>query len=195
MPIPEGAHKDFSSLLVELVTTKSSNVRLAGTLDVAFNFPFPIGKKALTLGLDVITTFSGFNSLHDTTFKSVISNNKDDVAKKQTLTLEVNVKSSSIVSVKVGDIMFNAAGLAGPIGTVTLKNAVLVQGDNLLTAIVVIDMSLSGATAFITGLENADATMTLTGTGSSPANDAILPAIQALKVDLVIPQKSFTKTV
>ncbi|KAF9378927.1 hypothetical protein CPB97_009248 [Podila verticillata] len=199
MPIPEDARSHFSSLLMALVTSESKNLRLFGTLGATFNIPTLFGKTpaktALTFGLDVTNTFSGFNGLHETSFLSVVSNNMDDVNKKQTLEVTVNIKSTSTFDIKVGDVLFDAAGPTGHIGTVTLKDLDLKRGDNLETAILVIDLNLPGANDFITALQNADTTVTLTGTGSSPANAVTLLAIQALKVEVVVPKNSFTKTV
>ncbi|KAG0323360.1 hypothetical protein BG000_002654, partial [Podila horticola] len=86
-------------------------------------------------------------------------------------------------------------GPDGPIGNTTLQNVVLNHGDNPLTAIVVIDLSLAGAAKFVSGLEKADATVTLTGTGSSPANPVTLAAVQSLEINVVIPQTFAPKTV
>ncbi|KAI9232767.1 MAG: hypothetical protein BYD32DRAFT_427596 [Podila humilis] len=199
MPVPEDARSAFSSLLMALVISETRNLRLLGTLDATFKIPVLFGKTpaktTLTFGLDVTNTFSGFNGLHETSFLSVVSNNMDDVNKKQTLELKVNINSASTFGIKVGDVMFDAAGPTGPIGTVTLKDLELKQGKNLEIAIVVIDLNLPSATDFLTALTKGDTTVTLTGTGSSPANAVTLLAIQAIKVDVVIPKNSFTKAV
>ncbi|KAF9310965.1 hypothetical protein BG003_007912 [Podila horticola] len=112
----------------------------------------------------------------------------DEVNKKLTLTVKVNIKSPSTLSLKLGDIFFKTSGPDGPIGITTLQNVDLNHGDNPLTAIVVIDLSLAGAAKFVSGLDKADATVTLTGTGSSPANPVTLAAVQSLEINVVIPQ-------
>lgn len=194
MPVTADAHDTFSALLTALVRTESRDIRLFGTIDALFSFPF-LGKKSVALGFDVTNVFKGFNGLHDTTFLSLTSKTMDEVNKKLTLTVKVNIKSPSTLSLKLGDIFFKTSGPDGPIGITTLQNVDLNHGDNPLTAIVVIDLSLAGAAKFVSGLDKADATVTLTGTGSSPANPVTLAAVQSLEINVVIPQTFTPKTV
>ncbi|KAG0361123.1 hypothetical protein BG005_009110 [Podila minutissima] len=194
MPVPANAHDAFSAAITAIFSTESVNLQLLGKIDASFSIPLLPVNPILSVGLDVTNEIKGFNGLLDVTFVSLVSNTPDESNKKQTIALKVNVKSPSIIGIKLGDILFNTAGPAEPIGTATLKDVVLKLGDNLLTAIVVIDLSLAGAAEFVSGLETADATVTLTGTGSSPVNPVILPAIQSLKINFVIPHKFTPKT-
>ncbi|KAF9305347.1 hypothetical protein BG003_001372 [Podila horticola] len=196
MPIPADAHDAFSTLLATVVSTESKNITFHGTLDATFDLPFPLGKKTIPgLGFDVTMAVKGFNGLRDVTFVSLVSNVRDDVHNRQTITFKMDMKSPSTYGLKMGDVVFDTAGPAGPIGTTTLKDLVLQRGDNVVTVIAVIDLNLPGAAGFISGLGSADATMTLTGSGSSPANPVILSAIQALKINITIPEKYMSKTV
>ncbi|KAG0028859.1 hypothetical protein BGZ81_004356 [Podila clonocystis] len=92
---------------------------------------------------------------------SLVSNTPDESRKKQIVTFKVNINSPSTFGLNLGDILFNTAGLDGRSGTTTLKDMVLKRGDNILTAVMVIDSSLAGAAGFMSGLETADATVIL----------------------------------
>ncbi|KAG0361121.1 hypothetical protein BG005_009108 [Podila minutissima] len=196
MPVPTDAHDAFSATVTALLRSQARNIRFRGTLDATFQLPFPF-KTATIKGIafDCNNVFAGMSGMNDVTFVSLVSNTKDDANKKQTITFKVNIKSSSAIGIKAGDFVFNSAGPAGPIGTTTFKDFNLKSGDNILTAITVIDLSLPGAAEFISGLDTAGATAILIGSGSSPTNAALLPAIQAMKFNVVIPQKFTLETV
>ncbi|KAG0093417.1 hypothetical protein BGZ92_005659 [Podila epicladia] len=195
MPVPANAHGVFSTAIAALTSTEESrNIQLLGKIDATFKIPLIGEQTILGLGLDVTSELKGFNGLRDVTFLSLVSNTPDEANKKQTIELKVNVKSLSTFGIKVGDILFDTAGTAGPIGTTTLKDVVLTTGDNFLTAIVDVNLDLAGAAKFVSELQTADTTVTLTGTGSSPANPVILSALQSLKITFIIPQKFTSKT-
>ncbi|KAG0028860.1 hypothetical protein BGZ81_004357 [Podila clonocystis] len=196
MSVPADAHDAFSATIAAVVSSEAKSIRFRGTLDATFQLPFPFGKATIQgLAIDFIHVYVGFRGMNDITFVSLVSNTKDDASMKQTITFKVNIKSSSALGMKAGDFVFNSIGHAGPIGTTTFKDFSIKRGDNILIAIAVIDLSLPGATKFINSLDLADATAILIGSGSSPSNAAILPAIQSLNLKVVIPQKFKLKTV
>ncbi|KAG0039134.1 hypothetical protein BGZ82_009592 [Podila clonocystis] len=182
MPIPADAHDDFSATIVSVISSEAKNI-------------FASAITIQGVAVDFNHVFVGFRGMNDVTFVNLVSNTKDDANMTQTITFKVNIKSSSALGIKAGDFVFNSAGPAGPIGTTTIKDFSLKRGDNILTAIAVIDLRLPGATKFISGLDMADAIAILIGSGSSPANAAILPAIQSMRLNVVIPQKFKLKTV
>ncbi|KAG0098882.1 hypothetical protein BGZ93_010035 [Podila epicladia] len=184
MPVPADAHDAFSATIAAVISSQARNIRFRGTLDATFKLPFPFGQPTIRgIAFDCNNLFAGFSGMNDITFVSLVSNIKDDPNKKQTITFRANIKSPSVI------------GPAGPIGETTIKGFSLKRGDNILTVIAVIDLSLPGATEFISGLDAAGSTVILIGSGSSPANAALLPAILAMKLNVAIPQKFTLETV
>ncbi|KAG0093419.1 hypothetical protein BGZ92_005661 [Podila epicladia] len=196
MPVPADAHDAFSATIAAVISSQARNIRFRGTLDATFKLPFPFGQPTIRgIAFDCNNLFAGFSGMNDITFVSLVSNIKDDPNKKQTITFRANIKSPSVIGIKAGDIAFSLEGPAGPIGETTIKGFSLKRGDNILTVIAVIDLSLPGATEFISGLDAAGSTVILIGSGSSPANAALLPAILAMKLNVAIPQKFTLETV
>ncbi|KAG0361124.1 hypothetical protein BG005_009111 [Podila minutissima] len=186
------SHDAFSSLITTLVTSHSKTVTLEGSVDIQFQLGFFLGSQTLSgIGFKTEHVYVGLNGLPDVHFVSLVDNTKDEANKKQTLTFKINIKSPSNMKLKLGDVVLNAAGPIGIIGATTLKDVVLDNGDNIITAITVIDLTLAGATDFVGGLEVADGTLSLSGFAGSSHNEAIIPGLQALRITLVVP-KTFT---
>lgn len=183
------------ALTMALFTSESRTVVLRGTVDATINFGFFLGQRVLPgIGVETNKVLTGLNGLPDIKFVSLIENTVDAVNEKQTISLKVNIKSISNINVKMGDIVFETRSSVGRIGTTTFKTLSLDTGDNSITAVTVVDLSLVGSTDFVSGLDTADRTLTLTGFAGSTQNPAILPAIQALHLTVVIPKK-FTSLV
>ncbi|KAG0083673.1 hypothetical protein BGZ93_001669 [Podila epicladia] len=189
------SHEAFSSLITTLVTSHSKSVTLEGSVDIQFQLGFLLGSRTLSgIGFKSKHVYIGLNGLPDIHFVSLVDKTKDDANKKQTFTFKINIESPSNMKLKLGDVVLNAAGPIGPIGTTTLKDVVLDNGDNIVTAVTVFDLNLAGAADFVSGLEVADGTLSLSGFAGSSHNEAIIPGLQALRITLVVPKK-FTAVV
>lgn len=186
------AQADFAAFVKAIITSEPVSIPLKGNADISFKiksiFPSKASIKVISgIGYATNTDFPGLNGLPDIKFDSLIANTRDADKNTQTISFKINIKVAPTLSVKLGDVVFNAAGRAGPIGTTTLKALTLVQGNNIIEAVTVVDLSLAGATEFMSGLSKADTTLTLTGFASSPTNPLTITAVEALKLNVVIP--------
>ncbi|KAG0361125.1 hypothetical protein BG005_009112 [Podila minutissima] len=189
------AQAGFAAFMTAIVTKDSVIVPLEGKMDISFNFKSllemqPSVKVVSGIGYQTTTVFPGLKGLPDIKVVSLIANTPDADKKTQTISFKVNINVASNLSVKLGDVEFNAAGPAGPIGTTTFKALTLAHGDNTIEAVTVVDLSLAGAADFVSGLSTADATLTLTGFADSTTNPLTVTAVEALKLTVVIPKQS-----
>ncbi|KAG0361122.1 hypothetical protein BG005_009109 [Podila minutissima] len=189
------AQADFAAFVKAIVTSESVPIPLEGKADISFNIkPFLASQASVKvisgIGYQTTTVFPGLKGLPDIKFVSLIANTPDADKKTQTISFKVNINVASNLSVKLGDVEFNAAGPAGPIGTTTFKALTLAHGDNTIEAVTVIDLSLAGAADFVSGLSTADAALTLTGFADSTTNPLTVTAVEALKLTVVIPKQS-----
>ncbi|KAG0315881.1 hypothetical protein BG000_005051 [Podila horticola] len=83
----------------------------------------------------------------------------------------------------------NAAGPAGPIGSVTLEARTLEHGDNVANVVMVVDLSLASAVNFMSSVDTTDTTLVLTGFAGSTPNVAMAAANEAFNFSVVIPKK------
>ncbi|KAF9301511.1 hypothetical protein BGZ74_006621 [Mortierella antarctica] len=185
------AQADFAAFVKAIVASESVPIPLEGKADISFNIkPFLASQASVKvvsgIGYQTTTVFPGLKGLPDIKFVSLIANTPDADKKTQTISFKVNINVASNLSVKLGDVEFNAAGPAGPIGTTTFKALTLAHGDNTT----VVDLSLAGAADFVSGLSTADATLTLTGFAGSTTNPLTVTAVEALKLTVVIPKQS-----
>lgn len=189
------SHDAFVSLTTALFTSESRTVVLRGTVEATINFGSFLGQKVFPgIGFETNKVFTGLNGLPDIKFVGLIENTVDPANENRTISFKVNIKSTSNISVKLGDIVFETTSSVGRIGTTTFKTLSLNTGDNTITAVTVVDLSLPGAVEFVSGLDTADGTLTLTGFSGSTQNPALLSAIQALRLTVVVPRK-FTPVV
>lgn len=139
--VPATGHDAFAAFAKEskdLFTKESVPLPLTGKMDLSFTLPvvpfmFPSGTKTLTgLGLEVSVALPGLNGLPDIKFVDLHANTVDNVSNKQTISLKVNVKVATKLSVKLRDSVFNTADPAGPIGTTTFKAFSVEHGDNTI---------------------------------------------------------------
>lgn len=110
-------------------------------------------------------------------------------ANKKSFTYKVNIKGASNLSVKIGDVVFNTVNSDGKaIGTTTLEALSLEQGDNIVTAVTTLDLSLSDTTAFVGALSQGEVALTHLGFDNSSQNKAILSALQSLRISFSVPK-------
>ncbi|KAF9301510.1 hypothetical protein BGZ74_006620 [Mortierella antarctica] len=150
----------------------------------------PTGPTTLTgIGLEIDVAIPGLNGLPDIKFLSLIENTVDTGNMRQTISFKVNVKVATNLGVKLGDIVFNTAGPAGPIGTTTFKAFSVEHGDNTIDTVTVVDLNKPGAAGFVSGLDTADGVLILTGFAGSTQNPATVSGLEALHLTIVVPKK------
>ncbi|KAG0019341.1 hypothetical protein BGZ81_009767 [Podila clonocystis] len=106
------AHDAFAALAKTVITSESWKLVLSGTVDTTVNLGVFLGKKTLSgIGFESRNIFTGLNGLPDIKFVILIENTPDAACKKQIISfkVKVNTNSKSNVSVKTGDVVFNAA--------------------------------------------------------------------------------------
>lgn len=191
---PTGRER-FSALVASLVNSDSKTVTLQGTADLRFDLGL-LGQVTLSgIGFKTENLFTGLGGLTDIAYIRLITHSVDSTSKRQIITATLNIKSPSRLSFKVGDVVLDTAGPQGHIiGLTTFADLSLELGDNLVTAVIALDLSLPGAVEFVRGLDTADGTLTLSGFAGSTQNPALRPAIQALRFTVVVPRK-FTPVV
>ncbi|KAG0323358.1 hypothetical protein BG000_002652, partial [Podila horticola] len=175
------------------VVTTATDDFAAFAKDPKESVPLPLtGKMDLSFTLPAapfIVALPGLNGLPDIKFVGLDANAVDNVSNKQTIAFKVNVKVATKLGVKLGDIVFNTAGPAGPIGTTTFKAFSVEHGDNTIDAVTVVDLGLPNAANFVHELDIADSVLTLTGFDGSTQNPAILSGIEALRLTIIVPKK------
>lgn len=194
LTIAADAQVGFAAFVKALVTGDSVPIPLEGKMDISFNIPIPfLGVQARTItgiGYQTITVFPGLKGLPDVKVVGETAITVNATAKKVTIAYKVSINVASTLSVKLGNVVFNTVGSAGVIGTTTFKVFTLVHGDNLIEAITVVDLNAAGAADFVTGLNRAEATLTLAGFEESTANPLTASAVAALKLTVVLPKNS-----
>ncbi|KAG0323359.1 hypothetical protein BG000_002653 [Podila horticola] len=189
------AQADFAAFVKAIINSESVSIPLEGNADISFKIkpinPFLASEASIKvisgIGYATNTDFPGLNGLSDIKFDSLIANTRDTDKNTQTISFKINIKVASTLSVKLGDVVFNAAGRVGHIGTTTLKALTLVQGDNIIEAVTLVDLRLAGASEFVSGLSKVATTLTLTGFAGSTTNPLTITAVESLKLNVVIP--------
>ncbi|KAF9293567.1 hypothetical protein BGZ74_011650 [Mortierella antarctica] len=180
------SHAAFSRLVAGLVNLGDATVTLRGRVDATFNLG-ALGSDTLSdIGYVADSPFKGLGGLKVIGFVELIGSNT--ASNKLTITAKFNIKSPSDISFKLGTVVFVASIAAGDVGTTTFNDLSLVPGDNLVSATIVIDLSLPAGAAFNTALQTTDCTLTLKGSSSSSANVALIPALTAIQTSLAIPK-------
>ncbi|KAG0361126.1 hypothetical protein BG005_009113 [Podila minutissima] len=197
LAVPVAGHDAFAAFAKDLFTKESVPLHLIGKMDLTFTFPklpspfmVPTGPTTLTgIGLEIDVAIPGLNCLPDIKFLSLIENTVDTGNMRQTISFKVNVKVATNLGVKLGDIVFNTAGPAGPIGTTTFKAFSVEHGDNTIDTVTVVDLNKPGAAGFVSGLDTADGVLILTGFAGSTQNPATVSGLEALHLTIVVPKK------
>lgn len=194
LTIAADAQVGFAAFVKALVTGGSVPIPLEGKMDISFNVPIPfLGVQARTItgiGYQTITVFPGLKGLPDVKVVGETAITVNATAKKVTIAYKVSINVASTLSVKLGNVVFNTVGSAGVIGTTTFKVFTLVHGNNLIEAVTVVDLNAAGAADFVTGLNRAEATLTLAGFEESTANPLTASAVAALKLTVALPKNS-----
>ncbi|KAG0037969.1 hypothetical protein BGZ82_001425 [Podila clonocystis] len=178
------SHAAFSSLVAGLVNLVDAAVTLQGGVDATFNLG-ALGSNTISgIGFKADSPFKGLGGLKAIEFVELINSNTAN--NKLTITATLNVKSPSDISFKLGTVIFVASTTAGDVGTVTFVDLSLVPGDNLVSATIVIDLSLPAGATFNTALRTTDGILTLKGSSSSSSNAALIPALTAVQTSLTI---------
>ncbi|KAF9378928.1 hypothetical protein CPB97_009249 [Podila verticillata] len=188
--ISPNAREAYATLMADLVRLEAKGFTLKGTVDLTFSLGFLLGQRTISsVGFEMIHVFKGLNGMPDVRFVSLTDNTVDAANRKQTLSFKINIKSLSNVTLKLGDFIVNAAGPAGPIGTMTLKAHTIESGDNIVDTVMVVDLSLASAADFMQSLETVDTTLVLTGFDGSTQHAAMKAAARSFRFSVVIPKK------
>ncbi|KAF9213213.1 hypothetical protein BGZ59_005693 [Podila verticillata] len=188
--IPPNAREAFSTLMADLVGLEAKGFTIKGTVDITFSLGFLLGQRTISnVGFEMVHVFKGLNGMPDVRFVSLTGNTVDAANKKQTLSFKINIKSFSNVTLKLGDFILNAAGPAGPIGTMILKAHTIKSGDNIIDTVMIVDLSLASAADFMQSLDTAGTTLVLTGSDGSTQLAVMKAAARSLRFSTVIPKK------
>ncbi|KAF9301513.1 hypothetical protein BGZ74_006623 [Mortierella antarctica] len=188
--IPPKSREAFSNLMAAFVGLEAKSFTLKGTVDITFSLGFLLGQRTLSgVGFEMLHVFKGLNGMPDVNFISLIDSTADAANMKQIISFKINIKSAANISLKLGDFIMNAAGPAGPVGIVTLEAHTLEHGDNIVNAVMVVNLSLASAVDFMASLDTADTPLALTGFAGSTPNVAMVAANEAFRFSVVIPRK------
>lgn len=188
--IPPNAREAYATLMADLVGLEAKGFTLKGTVDITFSLGFLLGQRTISsVGFEMVHVFKGLNGMPDVRFVSLTDNTVDAANQKQTLSFKINIKSLSNVTLKLGDFILNAAGPAGPIGTMTLRAHTIESGDNIVDTVMVVDLSLASAADFVHSLDAVDTTLVLTGFDGSTQHAAMKAAARSFRFSVVIPKK------
>lgn len=176
--------------MAALVGLKAKSFTLKGTVDITFSLGFLLGQRTITgIGFEMIHVFKGLNGMPDVRYVSMTDNTVDATNKKQTHSFKINIKSLSNVTLNLGDFILNAAGSAGPIGTMTLRAHTIENGDNTIDAVMVVDLSLASAVKFVQSLDTVDTTLVLSRFDGSTQHAAMKAAARSFHFSIAIPKK------
>ncbi|KAF9103194.1 hypothetical protein BGX29_003659 [Mortierella sp. GBA35] len=167
----------FSNFVGSLSTKASHPVTLKGAVDAKLNLGIFGHLTVPGIGFKASVPFKGLNNLQNMKYIYAIEVNPA-LDGNIYLTAIININNPSDLTLKLGDVSFDASGKEGRIGTSTVKNLVLVPGDT----------SLSAAQAFSDGLATSDQVMSLAGFAGSSANPALNPGLAPVRSRITIPQ-------
>ncbi|KAF9950779.1 hypothetical protein BGZ72_007637 [Mortierella alpina] len=181
------AHAAFSSFISALSTKASHPVTLQGAVDAQLNLGI-FGRMTIPgIGFKTTVLFDGLNNLSQMKFLYLIDTNFDTPG-FISLTTIINIINPSKLNLKLGDVNFSTATASGFVGISSIKNLNLIPGNNYVLSSTGLDLSYPAAVEFLSNLNNADGTLTLTGYSKSSTNVALNAGLAAVKSPLVVPK-------
>ncbi|KAG0368590.1 hypothetical protein BC939DRAFT_469914 [Gamsiella multidivaricata] len=180
------SHAAFSSFISSISTKASHPVTLQGSVDAKLNLGIFGHLTIPGIGFKATTPFAGLNGLSNTKYVYLI-----DVLlgeKFVDLTSVININNPSKLTLSLGDVQFSTASDKGFVGISTVRNLVLVPGDNYVLSYTALDNSVQAANDFMYDILFAASSLYMSGYKDTSANVALNAGLAVVKTSLVIPE-------
>ncbi|KAF9911104.1 hypothetical protein EC991_004658 [Linnemannia zychae] len=181
------AHTAFSNFVSVLSTSASHDVTLQGSVDIKLNLGI-LGHLTIPgVGFKTTTTFQGLNGLKTVDWVFLVDTDTSTVFGTIFMSAIVNIKNPSNLSLKLGTVTFHTTFNGGFVGPSTIKNMVLVPGDNYLISSTTLDTSVQAVVDLLANIGSGDSVLTLTTDANTSANAALNAGLAAVSSQLTIP--------
>ncbi|KAF9914425.1 hypothetical protein FBU30_002564, partial [Linnemannia zychae] len=178
----------FPKFISSLSTKASHPVTLKGAVDAKLNLGIFGHLTIPGIGFNAVVPFKGLDSLKQMKFIYAI-----EIAPKEDLntylTSIVTITNPSDLTLKLGNVNFVASSRGEYIGTTSVRDLVLVPGDNQVLAYSVIEVAkYPAAQRFSDGLNTNDEIMELSTSSNASTNPALNAGLATLRNSLTVPQ-------
>ncbi|KAF8930848.1 hypothetical protein EDD21DRAFT_406234 [Dissophora ornata] len=179
------AHTAFSSFISALSTSASHPVTLQGAVDVKLNLGIFGHLTIPGIGFKATTPFAGLNNLNQIKYIYMI----DTLLSSSSISLTsiINIVNPSQLTLSLGTINFSTSTDKGYVGISTIKNLVLVPGDNYVLSYTDLDTSYPAVNDFLNTLPVADVSLFMAGYNSTSTNVALNAGLAVVKSKVVVP--------
>ncbi|KAF9139265.1 hypothetical protein BGX30_008182 [Mortierella sp. GBA39] len=182
------AHTAFSNFVSTLSTSATHDVTLQGAVDVKLDLGI-FGQLTIPdIGFKTTTTFQGLNGLKTVDYIFLVDTDTSTVFGTIFMSAIVNIKNPSNLSLNLGTVTFNTTYNGEYVGPSTIKNMVLVPGNNYLISSTTLDTTITGVTDLLNHLGSGDSLLTLSTDANTSANVALNAGLAAVKSQMTIPQ-------
>ncbi|KAF9131873.1 hypothetical protein BGW39_001177 [Mortierella sp. 14UC] len=179
----------FSNFVSSLSTKATHPVTLKGSVDAKLNLGIFGHLTIPGIGFKAVVPFKGLDNLKSTKFVYAVEMNPS-IDGNIYLASIVNINNPSSLTLSLGDVAFEASNKGERIGSSSIKNLVLVPGDNQILSYTTLEArTLPAAQAFVNGLESISQTMSLAGFAGSSTNPALNGGLKAVRTGILIPGK------
>jgi hypothetical protein len=139
------------------------------------------------IGFKTTTTFQGLNGLKTVDYIFLVDTDTSTDFGTIFMSAIVNIKNPSNLTLRLGTVTFNTTYNNEYVGPSTIKNMVLVPGNNYLISSTTLDTSITGVTDLLNHLGSGDGLLTLTTDANTSANVALNAGLVAIKSQMTIP--------
>ncbi|KAG0218191.1 hypothetical protein BGX33_008209 [Mortierella sp. NVP41] len=181
------AHTAFTNFVSALSTSASRDVVLQGSVDAKLNLGIFGHMTIPGIGFKVTTAFKGLNGLSNIKYVFLVDTDTSSVVGTIFMTAIVNIVNPSNLSLKLGTVSFNTTFDGVYVGPSTIKNLVLVPGDNYLLSSTTLDTAVPGTLALLANIGVGDSQLTLSAYSGTSTNIALNAGLAAVRSQMTIP--------
>ncbi|KAG0310127.1 hypothetical protein BGZ97_012786 [Linnemannia gamsii] len=164
------AHTAFTNFVSTLSTSATHDVTLQGSVDAKLNLGIFGHMNIPGIGFKTTTTFQGLNGLKTVDYIFLVDTDTSTDFGTIFMSAIVNIKNPSNLTLRLGTVTFNTTYNNEYVGPSTIKNMVLVPGNNYLISSTTLDTSITGVTDLLNHLGSGDGLLTLTTDANTSAN-------------------------
>ncbi|KAG0274642.1 hypothetical protein BGZ95_009584 [Linnemannia exigua] len=174
------AHTAFTNFVSVLSNSATHDVTLQGAVDIKLNLGV-FGQLTIPgVGFKTTTTFHGLNGLKSVDYVFLVDTDTSSVFGTIFMSAIVNIKNPSNLSLKLGTVTFHTTFNGAFVGPSTIKNMVLVPGDNYLISSTTLDTAVTAVTDLLANIGAGDSVLTLTTDANTSTNPALNAGLAAL---------------
>ncbi|KAK3844179.1 MAG: hypothetical protein J3R72DRAFT_84689 [Linnemannia gamsii] len=181
------AHTAFTNFVSVLSTSATHDVTLQGSVDIKLNLGIFGHITIPGVGFKTTTTFQGLNGLKTVDYVFLVDTDTSSVVGTIFMSAIVNIKNPSNLTLKLGTVTFHTTFNGGFVGPSTIKNMVLVPGNNYLISSTTLDTAVTAVTDLLANIGSGDSVLTLTTDANTSTNPALNAGLAAVSSKMTIP--------